>query len=117
MTELKVVKVPKLVRDNMPEIWAKYQDKVKFRRITEDSEMLKALLAKLVEEAQEVQEDPCPEEIADLLEVLDAILDKLFLSKEEVVEARLKKHLDRGGFQRGIYLEKFEWGPLRKAKK
>ena len=110
MTELKVVKVPKLVRDNMPEIWAKYQDKVKFRRITEDSEMLKALLAKLVEEAQEVQEDPCPEEIADLLEVLDAILDKLFLS-------RLKKHLDRGGFQRGIYLEKFEWGPLRKAKK
>lgn len=114
--ERKKVKVPKLVRDNMVPIWERYQDRVKFRYLTEP-EFKAALLDKIVEEALEMHEDPCVEEFADLLEVTISAAAKHGFTLQQVQQAMSKKRAERGGFTRGLYLEEFEWGPLRPNKK
>ena len=106
------VKVPKLVRDNMVEIWAKYEDKVEYRILSE-YEMKAATLEKLVEEANEAKENPSAEEFADVWEVFMAAVGVHGYSQQDIAETVRKKRLDRGGFHKGIYLTKFEWGPKR----
>lgn len=69
---------------------------------------LAALRAKLVEEAEEAQSVPDGQlrsELADVLEVLQALAAAHGMSWEDVtVEATRKRH-ERGGFDRRIFLE------------
>ncbi len=111
----------KLVRDKMVDI---YKHDVENHitatdykvRYMDKAETLDRLKDKLLEEAQEVfdaYKDPdvthLKEEIADVIEVIDAILYHNDLSLIEVLEIRDKKKEKRGGFERGVFLESIDY--------
>jgi len=101
---------PKLVRDNIPEIIGK-NDGVEpaYRVLHDDEEYLNALLKKAAEEARELEhsleENNLEEELADLLEIIDAILA---LKNKLIVDVRAiqkEKRGTRGGFEKRIFME------------
>lgn len=114
----------KLVRDKMVDI---YERDVKEQitatdykvRYMEKEETLDRLKDKLLEEAQEVfdayndsDKTHLKEELADVIEVIDAILYHNDLSLSEVLEIRDKKKEKkekRGGFEKGVYLESIDY--------
>jgi predicted house-cleaning noncanonical NTP pyrophosphatase (MazG superfamily) len=96
----------KLVRDRIPEIIAA-DGRQCSTEIMSDDEYRQALLAKLVEEAQEVaaaDRDEMVKEIADLYEVIDALLIAFGLDREAVLAIQRKRHDGRGGFEKRIKL-------------
>ncbi len=68
------------------------------------------LLAKLVEESQEVGDagDNVHEieaELGDVLDIVDALISQLGLDRAAIEASREEKHRKRGGFARGDYIE------------
>ena len=63
------------------------------------------LIAKLQEEVEEFSEDQSEEELADIYEVLEAILEAKSFPKENVEDVRLKKLEERGGFKKRLILD------------
>lgn len=94
----------KLVRDKIPEIIVA-DGKACKTRILSDDEYIEALETKLNEEVAEYQSDKSLEEMADVLEVLQAICVARGYSLEELEAVRRKKSEDRGAFAEKIYLE------------
>jgi len=97
----------KLVRDRIPEIIEK-SGKTCITHILTDEEYIDALETKLNEEVAEYQADKSIEEMADVLEVLQAICIARGYSLEELERLRIRKHNDRGGFEERIFLESVE---------
>lgn len=97
----------KLVRDNIPEI-IKHNGQTPITRILSNEEYLKELNIKIQEELNEYLESGDVEELADLEEVLRAILDAKGVSIVEFETLRLKKAFKRGAFKKKIYLEGIE---------
>ena len=97
----------KLVRDKIPEI-IEVDGKTCKTRILSDEEYIAALEAKLNEEVAEYQADKNLEEMADVLEVLQAICIARGYSLEELEALRAKKANERGGFADKIFLEYVE---------
>ena len=95
----------KLVRDKIPEIIAADNGKTCVTRIMEDDEYLETLNTKLQEELKEYLESGDVEELADLEEVLRAVLDAKNISYEEFEKIRNKKAEKRGAFKKRIFLE------------
>ena len=95
----------KLVRDKIPEIIAGDNGKTCVTRIMEDDEYLKALNTKMQEELKEYLESGEVEELADLEEVLRAILDVKKVSYDEFEKIRKAKVNKRGAFKKKIFLE------------
>jgi predicted house-cleaning noncanonical NTP pyrophosphatase (MazG superfamily) len=96
----------KLVRDRIPEIIRASGRKCETTRLADD-EYRVALVAKLVEEAQEAASAGPGElitELADLLEVVEATISAHGLSRQEVDEERRKRRLERGGFEQRLRL-------------
>lgn len=58
-----------------------------------------ALQLKLHEEWAEAWEDPCPEELADCLEVIMTAAFHHGIGWNQVLEARQEKHDKKGGFK------------------
>ena len=56
------------------------------------------------EEVLEFHTDKNLEELADILEVVYALAAYLGYSKEQLLEAYEKKHMERGGFNDRIFL-------------
>ncbi len=98
------MKYNKLIRDKIPEIIKKEGKKAK-THVAGDPEYLQKLKAKLIEEAAEYSRDENPEELADTLEVLYAILDFKGIDKKEVERMREKKAGERGTFKGRLVLE------------
>ncbi len=102
----------KLVRDNIPEIIR--QDKAEPKvRLLEQAEFLIELFRKLEEEAKEaagvIYEKPeLIKELADVYEVIDAIIENCGLDKEEIMKIKIKRQAERGGFTKKIFLESVE---------
>ncbi len=94
----------KLVRDKIPEIIEADGKNCK-TRILSDEEYIEALEAKLNEEVAEYQEDKNLEEMADVLEVLQAICLARGYTLDELEALRAKKTDERGGFAKKIFLE------------
>jgi predicted house-cleaning noncanonical NTP pyrophosphatase (MazG superfamily) len=94
----------KLIRDKIPEIIAADGKKCK-TRVLSQSEMQKHLIAKLQEEVDELQKQPCIEEIADVLEVLMSLAIQMGSNMDEVEHVRRVKHAKRGGFEKRLFLE------------
>ena len=97
----------KLVRDKIPEIIEEDGKNCK-TRILSDEEYIAALEAKLNEEVAEYQADKNLEEMADVLEVLQAICIARGYSLEELEALRAKKANERGGFAKKIFLDSVE---------
>jgi len=95
----------KLVRDNIPEIMIKNGARP-VTRILSDEEYLKELNKKLQEELNEYLLDGNIEELADLEEVLLAILKVKNVSKTDFDNIRMMKVEKRGAFDKKIFLEK-----------
>ena len=97
----------KLVRDKIPEIIEADGKECKTRILSND-EYIAALEAKLNEEVAEYQADKNLEEMADVLEVLQAICTARGYSLDELELTREKKAQKRGGFKEKIFLEYVE---------
>lgn len=102
---------PKLVRDKIPEIIEKDLGRLpKMRILKKNSEMKRYLLRKVVEEAVELSEaknkNHIAEEMADLLELFDAILKMTKMDLKTVRKIQREKRKKRGGFDEMILIEK-----------
>lgn len=95
----------KLVRDNIPEIMIQNGAKPVTRILT-DEEYLIELNKKLLEEVKEYLESENIEEIADIEEVLLAILNVKGITRDNLEEIRKTKTLKRGAFTKKIFLER-----------
>jgi predicted house-cleaning noncanonical NTP pyrophosphatase (MazG superfamily) len=110
----------KLVRDKMLDIFKHdIENEISAkgyaaRHLTRE-ETLEELKNKLLEEAQEVFEaygkDPehLKEEIADLIEVIDAILYHNGIELKDVLAIRDAKKAKKGGFETGLFLEHIDY--------
>jgi predicted house-cleaning noncanonical NTP pyrophosphatase (MazG superfamily) len=97
----------KLIRDRIPEIITADGHHA-VTRVLDEEHYRAALLAKLVEEAREAENaaaDALPGELADVWEVLHALLSTLPLTWQELEALAAAKRGERGGFERRIYLE------------
>lgn len=95
--------MPKLVRDKIPKIIIS-QGKIPIYRELDHKEFKKELALKLIEEAKEFQEDQNIEELADIIEVFDAIMREYGFTDKQLEQARAQKKNDRGGFDEMLYL-------------
>ena len=98
----------KLVRDKIPEIIKSNGARSCTTRILSDDEYLIALNQKLQEELNEYLASGEIEELADLEEVLRAILDAKSTSYDKFEEIRQNKANKRGAFKNKIFLESVE---------
>ena len=69
-------------------------------------ELMPLLEAKLNEEVSEYVEAKNLEELADVMEVLFALANTLGYSEKDLINKRNAKKNERGGFEKGIFLEK-----------
>ena len=97
----------KLVRDKIPEICLKSGFKP-HTHIIKGLDLIDALKEKLVEEANEAKANPVIEELADVSEVVISLGKQLGYSAKQIEAMRIKKSKERGGFKKGIFLEKTE---------
>ena len=93
----------KLVRDKIPDIIAKNNESCN-SRILDNDEYLQELNKKLKEEMNEYLESGDIEELADLEEVLRAILNAKSCAYEDFENIRLNKVQKRGAFDSKIFL-------------
>jgi predicted house-cleaning noncanonical NTP pyrophosphatase (MazG superfamily) len=96
----------KLVRDRIPEIIAAEENTCEAVEMDEN-EYRQALLAKLVEEAQEVAVSKAEDrvkEIAELHEVLDTIIAAFDLNRDNILATQRIRRDERGGFENRIKL-------------
>ena len=93
----------KLVRDLIPDIIEESGNECR-TRILSDNEYLKMLDAKLDEELLEYHQDQSIEELADLLELIQAAAIARGFTLEELESVRAEKAKKRGGFDKKIFL-------------
>ena len=100
----------KLVRDPIPEI-IQSEGRRPVSCTLDEPGYRKALLAKLIEEAQEASlatDDDLPGQLADVLEVLRALTVTAGMSWPQLLALAEDKRSRRGGFGRRIFLESVE---------
>ncbi|MDR7856651.1 nucleoside triphosphate pyrophosphohydrolase [Tissierella sp.] len=100
---MKTIKYNKLIRDRIPEIIEASGKKAVVEKV-EGEELLNLLNMKLFEELNEYKQSGEVEELADLVEVVQAILEYKGISLEEFNEIREKKNIKRGRFKEGLLL-------------
>ena len=99
--------MPKLIRDRIPEI-IRAEGRPCPTRILTEPEYRAALLHKLVEEATEARDAPPAElvnELADVLEVLDALTAAFGLTRAGIEAVQAQKREARGGFAERVWWE------------
>ena len=98
----------KLVRDRIPEIIRK-EGKEAIIEILNDEQYVIELKAKLIEEAIEASKsstrDEVLSELADVREVMDALMQVYEISPMEVSTIQALKAIKRGKFEKKIYLK------------
>ena len=95
----------KLVRDRIPEI-IEADGKTCICETLSDEDYISLLDQKLNEELAEYQESKSLEELADLLEVMQAVVRARGWTLEELEQVRADKAAKRGGFEKKILLKK-----------
>ena len=98
------MKYNKLVRDKIPEIIEQKGGTYKIR-LAGSEEYWNKLKVKLTEEVAEFLESENHEEIADILEVLQAAAEHKGYEWHAVLTTQKKKADERGGFKKRIILE------------
>ena len=99
----------KLIRDRIPEITAASGWKSQ-TRVLKAEEFIIALKNKILEEAKELNEgtddENLIEELADIQEIIDAILIEKKIKIVEFGKIQKEKRLKRGGFKEKLFLIK-----------
>ena len=99
-------RVEKLIRDRLPQIM-RDQGLTVFDRRMETDEFIARLKDKLVEEAREAAASgdraDLVEELADLAEVIAALTTAAGITQDEIEALRLKKRIERGGFDDRVF--------------
>lgn len=98
------MKYNKLVRDKIPE-YIKGKGGTPVFHVADDAEYLKKLGEKFIEEVSEFSESETIEEMADILEVIDAICSAKNFKQSELIEVRNKKAEEKGKFKDKIILD------------
>ena len=93
----------KLIRDKIPQIIKQSGKQAIFEEVS-GNEYLELLNAKLGEELQEYLDSQSIEELADLVEVVYAILDDKNISLQEFEVIRKQKVQERGAFKNRLLL-------------
>lgn len=97
----------KLIRDRIPEIMDEAGVRYEVTPL-DDAAFERALRAKLVEEATEAAEAEASgdvaKELADVLEVVAALMEATGLDPEQVAALRERRRIERGGFVRRTWL-------------
>jgi predicted house-cleaning noncanonical NTP pyrophosphatase (MazG superfamily) len=93
----------KLVRDKIPEIMEKDNEKP-ITKIADKEEYKLELIKKLKEETDEFIEKNNAEELIDILEVIYSLAKLDNISKEELENKRIQKSNERGSFNKRIIL-------------
>ena len=104
-----IIQKNKLIRDGIPQSIID-QGRTPNTRILEDAEFEKEIFNKLLDEAKEVTESVndighLSVEIADVLEVIDAIVKFKNLDMSEIQKIKENKRKAWGGFDKKIYLD------------
>lgn len=94
----------KLVRDNIPEIIERSGKRCTTETLSEN-DYLRMVDAKLDEELAEYHKDQNIEELADLLEVIQAAAIARGYTLEDLERVRAEKAEKRGGFSKRILLK------------
>ena len=97
----------KLVRDRIPEV-IESDGKTCIWETLSDTEYLLLLEEKLNEELAEYQQSKSLEELADLLEVVQAVVKARGWTWEELEQVRAEKAAKRGGFEKKILLKEVQ---------
>lgn len=94
----------KLVRDKIPEIIQASGKKCNVEIINDSQEIIRLLEEKAMEEWAEYKENRSVEEIADVVEVLFSLSERLGMPRVELINIVNKKSDKRGAFKDGIFL-------------
>jgi predicted house-cleaning noncanonical NTP pyrophosphatase (MazG superfamily) len=94
----------KLVRDKIPEIIEANGERAEVE-ILDNNRYLAELHNKLYEEVNEFIEEDSLEELADVMEVIYAIVKLKGIDLEEIEKIRKQKADKRGAFDKKIYLK------------
>lgn len=94
----------KLVRDKIPEIIKKRGEKCKVH-VASNEEYGQKLKEKLYEEVKEFNEEETMGEMADILEIIDAICSHKKFNRKKLETVKKQKARERGGFKKKIILE------------
>jgi len=98
----------KLVRDNILADMQQTGQNPTAKKLSK-AEFKAALAAKLREEASEFKIDDHKEaikELADVMEVIDAIIEELGINPEELRSAQAERRQKRGGFKQRTFVER-----------
>lgn len=97
----------KLVRDNIPEI-IRNSGETPHISFLDDASYLKELRKKLLEETNEFLESEEIVELADILEVIEALAKAKGISLDEIMNLKIKKSIKNGAFDKRLFLEYVE---------
>ena len=98
------MKYNKLVRDKIPE-YIRTKGGNPISHVANEEEYWNKLKEKLFEEVEEFNNDENKEELADILEVLEAIIGYKQFDKNEIERIKAQKLETRGGFIERIILD------------
>jgi predicted house-cleaning noncanonical NTP pyrophosphatase (MazG superfamily) len=87
----------KLVRDKIPDLLTRSGKKIRFYQASDEEYWIR-LKEKLLEEVEEFFTDETLEEMADILEVLEAICLYKKFNQQELKKTKKVKKKERGGF-------------------
>lgn len=102
---MNTIEYDKAIRDRIPEI-IKASGKESTVLQVSAQEFLAKLIEKLGEEVAECQANPCLEELADMVEVIKAIVSYMGYSWQELEQVREQKAKARGAFEQRLVLRK-----------
>lgn len=103
-----MVKIDKLVRDNIPNLIKLNGKNPEFYKLDSDKRYYDELCKKLIEETNEFVESGELEELADILEVVEAILIYKKVSISEIMEIKNSKATTNGKFEKRYFISHIE---------
>ena len=98
----------KLVRDKIPQNIDNIEGRKATWRVMDNREYMQELNKKLLEESNEFIEENSVEELADVMEVIEAIMKAQNIKWEDVRKIQDNKRAKKGSFNDKIYLEYVE---------